>query len=197
MQNDKARHAMYAKVEIARKQLPGMDNDDVFRDWLASKFYGKRSRKDLTFPELKRLVDLLARMGAVYLSPARASCAGRAVASPEVNSCSLPCGAAAVPGGKDSAKRSGKRRARPYVRSDFIEIPPDDPHAATKRMICAIWRKLGYAMTGLETRLERQTGIVTILGLHDGKQLSAILTDLRKREKSHDHKLAATGEVRA
>jgi hypothetical protein len=51
-------------------------------------------------------------------------------------------------------------------------------------MICAIWRKLGYAMTGLETRMERQTGILSILGLHDRKKLSAILTDLRKREKA-------------
>jgi hypothetical protein len=157
MQDNKAaRRAMYAKVEIARKQLPGMDSDDVFRDWLADRFYGKRSRKDLTFQELTCLVDLMARMGAQYTS-----------------------------------KESNKRRERPYVRPEFIEIPHNDPNAAAKRMICAIWRKLGYSMTGLETRVERQTGIVSILALHDGKELSAILTDLRKREKSFEKRAAS------
>jgi hypothetical protein len=141
---------MYAKTEIARKQLPEMDNDDFFQDWLASKFYGKRSRRDLSFQELTRLVDLLGRLGAVYTT------------------------------------KPQKRQKRPYVRADVIEIPEDDPNAAVKRMICAIWRKLGYAVTGLETRVERQTGILSILALHDEKRLSAILTDLRKREKSKD-----------
>jgi len=145
------RNPLYAKIEIARAQLPGMDEDDFFRDWMASRFYGKRSRKDLSFQELKRLVDLLGRMGAVY-----------------------------------AGKKPQKKQARPYVRADFIEISDDDPNAPAKRMICAIWRKLGYALTGLETRIDRQTGIVTILALHDKKQLSAILTDLRKREKSFE-----------
>lgn len=107
----------------------------------------------MTFQELTRLVDLLARMGARY-----------------------------------TGKASNKRRERNYVRPEFIEIPRDDPNAATKRMICAIWRKLGYAMTGLETRVERQTGILSILALHDEKELSAILTDLRKREKSFEQR---------
>jgi phage gp16-like protein len=145
----KIRKALYAKVAIARKQLAEMDNDEFFRDFLAERFGGKRSQRDLTSVELIRLVDVLARYGAVY-----------------------------------TEKQGNKRRERPYVRADFIEIPADDPNAATKRMICAIWRKLGYAMTGLETRMERQTGILSILGLHDRKKLSAILTDLRKREKS-------------
>jgi phage gp16-like protein len=153
---------MYAKVEIARKQLPEMDDADFFRDWMAGKFYGKRSRKDLTFAELKRLVDLLARLGAKYTS-----------------------------------KKGDTRRERPYVRPDFIEIPSDDPNAATKRMICAIWRKLGYAMTGLETRVDRQTGIASILALHDPRRLSAILTDLRKREKSFEKRAEAASECGA
>jgi hypothetical protein len=162
--NDKVRKAMYAKVAIARKQLPEMDNDDVFRDFLADKFQGKRSQRDLTSVELIRLVDVLARCGAVYTD-----------------------------------KTGNKRRERPYVRSDFIEIPEDDPNSSVKRMICAIWRKLGYSMTSLETRIERQTGLLTILGLHDRKKLSSILTDLRKREKSAfgREKQAAAGEIRA
>jgi hypothetical protein len=153
--------ALYAKTAIARKQLPEMGDDDFFRDWLADRFYGKRSQRDLTTVELIRLVDLLARLGAVYTD-----------------------------------KKTDKAQRRNYVRPDFIEIPPDDPNAATKRMICAIWRKLGYSMTSLETRVERQTGLSTILGLHDRKKLSAILTDLRKREAAAGRETqAAVGEL--
>ena len=145
------RKPLYAKVAIARKQLPEMDDETFWRDWLEKMFWGKRSCRDLTMQELTRLVDLLGRMGAKYTS-----------------------------------KGGDKRQKRPYVRADFIQIPEDDPHVQTKRAICAIWRKLGYAMTGLETRVERQTGIVTILALQNGKELSAILTDLQKREKAFD-----------
>ena len=151
------RKPLYAKVAIARKQLPGMEEDDFFRDWLADKFWGKRSCRDLTFQELTRLVDLLGRMGAQYTSKAK------------------------------------KKQSRPYVRADFIEIPDDDPFAQEKRMICAIWKKLGYSLTGLETRVSRQTGIVTILALSNKKELSAILTDLRKREKAFEKKRATSG----
>ncbi|MDR2502943.1 MAG: regulatory protein GemA [Deltaproteobacteria bacterium] len=168
MQNaESARRAMYAKTEIARKQLPGMEDDGFFREWLAERFYGKSSRKELTMQELARLVDLLGRMGAKYTS---AAAVRRARASHT--------------DGDSSDKGGGKRQKRPYVRADFIEIPPDDPHAAAKRMICAIWKKLGYSLTSLETRVERQTGLQTILGLQDEKKISAILTDLRKREKA-------------
>jgi hypothetical protein len=101
-------------------------------------------------------------------------------------------------GAKYTSKGDGKRQKRPYIRPDFIEVPDDDPNAQVKRMICAIWRRLGYSMTGLETRVERQTGILSILALQDRGQLSAILTDLRKREKSFDARAARAGvETRA
>ncbi|MDR1398131.1 MAG: DUF1018 domain-containing protein [Desulfarculales bacterium] len=154
-----ARHAMYAKTEIARKQLPGMGDDNFFQDWMASKFFGKRSRRNLTFDELKRMVDLLGRMGAHY-----------------------------------TTNKPGGQQKRPYVRPDFIEVSDDDPNAPTKRMICAIWHKLGYSMTGLETRIGRQTGLSSILTLHDRKELSAILTDLRKREKAFERRKAVEGD---
>ena len=94
-----------------------------------------------------------------------------------------------------TSKAGGKRQKRPYVRPDFIEVPENDPNVQVKRMICAIWRKLGYSMTGLETRVERQTGILSILGLHDEKALSAILTDLQKREKAFDRKRAGSASA--
>ena len=156
------RRPLYAKIAIARKQLPGMDDDNFYRGWLSDKFWGKRSASDLTDKELARLVDLLGRMGARYTS-----------------------------------KGDGKRQKRPYVRADFIEVPEDDPNAPTKRMICAIWRKLGYAMTGLETRVERQTSVVSILALNNEKELSAILTDLQKRERAFEKKRRAGGEQTA
>jgi hypothetical protein len=57
------REALYAKVEIARKRLIGMEDDEIFHDWL-EKFFWVRSQRDLSFQQLKRLVDLLGRMGA-------------------------------------------------------------------------------------------------------------------------------------
>lgn len=153
------RRPLYAKVEIARKQLPEMDNDDFFYGWLTEEF-GKpgdppvESKKQLSYKQLCRLVDTLGRMGAVYKS-----------------------------GGKN-------KKNRPHVRPDFIEIPEGAPYPEMKRQICAIWKKLGYSMTSIETRIERQFGLPTFLWLHDKEKLSALLSDLQKRERAFDKKKA-------
>ena len=54
-----------------------------------------------------------------------------------------------------------KVRPRPASRPDWIEITDSMPYAREKRQILAIWRKLGYSMTSLDTR-------VSILKLHPG-----------------------------
>lgn len=51
------RLGLYRKVEIARKQLPNMD-EEAFRALLRSEF-GVESRKDMTIHQLSRLVQLL------------------------------------------------------------------------------------------------------------------------------------------
>lgn len=154
------RRPLYAKVAIARKQLPEMDDDRFFYRDIVTKEFGKpgeppiESLKAISYKQLCRLVDLLGRMGAVYTS-----------------------------GGKN-------KKHKPHVRPDFIEIPDGSPYCEERRQICAIWKKLGYSMTSLETRVKRQFDVATILWLHDGEQVSRLLTDLQARERAFDRKKA-------
>jgi hypothetical protein len=53
-----------------------------------------------------------------------------------------------------------------------------------------IWRKLGYDLQSLETRVRRQFGILSILGLNDGKKIHALLNDLKNREKARVNETA-------
>ena len=161
MQNED-RRPLYAKIAIARKQLPEMDDDTFFYRDIVTENFGSddepiESLKALSYKQLCRLVDILGRMGAVYTS-----------------------------GGKN-------KKSRPHVRPDFIEIPEGAKHAGLKRQICAIWKKLGYSMTSIETRIERQFGIPSFLWLHDKEKLSALLSDLQKRERTFDKKKKAGG----
>lgn len=152
------RLGLYRKIEIGRKQLPEMANDDFFRDWLQDN-YGQRSRTALSVPQLVRVVDEFARLGALYTS-----------------------------GG------SNKER-RPHVRPDWMEIPADAAFAREKREICQIWRKLGYSLTSLETRVKRQLKTPSLLWVKDGAAISRLLTDLQKRERAFDKKRAAVCEA--
>ncbi len=87
-------------------------------------------------------------------------------------------------------KSKGERPHHPRMRADFIEIPQDAPFAALKRQICVIWRKLGYDLTKLETRVRRQFKVDSFMWLHDEAGLKALLHDLKKRERSFDSKKA-------
>lgn len=55
--NPKWRNAMLAKIHIAKKQIPGMD-DELYRDILEER-YGKRSAGKLTMKELAEFVAFL------------------------------------------------------------------------------------------------------------------------------------------
>lgn len=141
----KNRRPLYAKIEIGRKQLEGMDDEDFFRDWLELHF-GVRSRKELSFQELSVCIALLAKLGAEFKS-----------ADPN-------------------------KKPRPHARPDWIEIPDSTTYPEMKRAICKIWKNLNYSMTSLETRVKRQFGLPSLLWMSDQKELSALLTDLQKRE---------------
>lgn len=69
-ENKTMRLGLYRKIEIARKQLPNMD-DEAFRGLLRSEF-GVESRKDMTVNQLSRLVHLFAGMGVAFTAPAKA-----------------------------------------------------------------------------------------------------------------------------
>lgn len=155
MQDNKAmRLGLYRKIEIARKQLPNMD-DEAFRGLLRSEF-GVESRKDMTVNQLSRLVHLFAGMGVAFTAPAKAK----------------------------------KHEVRPHSRTDWVEITDSMPYAREKRQILAIWRKLGYSMTSLDTRVKRAFGAHCFLWLHDGEKIGILLSDLQRREKSFEKRQA-------
>lgn len=153
MDNRKVRLGLYRKIEIARKQLPQMD-EEAFRALLRSEF-GISSRKDMNIHQLSRLAQLFAEQyGVTYTAPAK----GR------------------------------NRRVTPLSRPDWIEITDSMPYAAEKRQILVIWRKLGYSMTSLDTRVKRAFGCHCFVWLKDGKQISILLSDLQRREKAFQKK---------
>ena len=79
-------------------------------------------------------------------------------------------------------------RSTSKARPDWIEVKDGDRHADQKRAILAIWKKLGYSMSSLETRVKRGFGVESFAWLHDEKKISALLSDLQKREVTFDKK---------
>ena len=155
MDNQKMRLGLYRKIEIARKQLPAMD-EEAFRALLRSEF-GVSSRKDMSVNQLSRLVQHFAAVhGVTYTAPAK----------------------------------SRNPRVTPHGRPDFIEITDSMPYAREKRQILAIWRRLGYSMTSLDTRCKRAFGVPVFVWMQNGEQIATLLSDLQRREKSFDRKKA-------
>lgn len=158
MDKSKIRLGLYRKIEIARKQLPHMD-EEAFRALLRSEF-GVESRKDMNIHQLSRLLQLFAaQYGVTYTAPAK----------------------------------SRNSRVTALSRPDWIEITDSMPYAAEKRQILAIWRKLGYSMTSLDTRCKRAFGVPVFVWMQDGAQISTLLSDLQRREKAFEKKRKAEG----
>lgn len=153
MNEKNMRLGLYRKIEVARKQLPDMD-EEAFRALLRSE-YGVASRKDMSVNQLSRLVHYFAtEFGVKYTAPAK----------------------------------SRNNSVTPHGRPDFIEITDSMPYAAEKRQILAIWRKLGYSMSSLDTRVKRAFGVHCFVWLQDGEKIGILLSDLQRREKSFDRK---------
>ena len=112
---------------------------------------GKTSRAACSESELAKFIDYLAQCGAVFTSSKS----------------------------KRPADKTFKAKAA-QRRSDFYEIP-DGPHARQKRYICAMWKDLGYDMTSLDTRTERQLGIKFFRWCNDPAFLQTLGKDLEKR----------------
>ncbi len=156
--NQKMRLGLYRKIEIARKQLPAMD-EEAFRALLRSEF-GVSSRKDMSVNQLSRLVQHFAAVhGVTYTAPAK----------------------------------SRNPRVTPHGRPDFIEITDSMPYAREKRQILAIWRRLGYSMTSLDTRCKRAFGVPVFVWMQNGEQIATLLSDLQRREKAFEKKRKAEG----
>lgn len=88
------------------------------------------------------------------------------------------------------AKKGQKAASKPLgsPRSDFIEITDSMPCAAEKRQILAIWRRLGYSLASLDTRVKRSFGAHCFIWLQNREQISVLLSDLQRREKAFDKK---------
>lgn len=151
----KQRLGLYAKIAIARKQLPDMD-EEAYRARLRNEF-GKESAADLSIVQLSRLVHDFAREGVVYTAP----------------------------------PKSRNKAVKPQSRPDWIEITDSMPFAREKREILAIWRKLGYSMSSLDTRVKRAFGSHLFVWMQKGEQIKTLLSDLQRRERSFDRKRRA------
>lgn len=92
---------------------------------------------------------------------------------------------------KGAVYTSPKKPKAASKKPDFIDITDSMPFATQKRQILAIWRKLGYALSSLDTRVKRAFGIDRFVWLKDEKQIIALLSDLQRREKSFEQKQAA------
>lgn len=158
----KQRLGLYAKIAIARTQLPDMD-EEAYRARLRNEF-GKESAADMSIVQLARLVnDFAVRDGVVYTAPAKAT----------------------------------NKAVRPHARPDWIEITDSMDYAPEKRQILAIWRKLGYSMSSLDTRVRRAFGVQLFVWMKDREQLSTLLSDLQRRERTFDRKKAGGAGERA
>lgn len=89
--------------------------------------------------------------------------------------------------------RSHNRRVTAHGRPDWIEITDSMPFAAEKRQILAIWRKLGYSMTSLNTRCKRAFGVELFVWMQNGEQISTLLSDLQRRERAFEKRQKAEG----
>ena len=89
--------------------------------------------------------------------------------------------------------KSRNPRVTPHGRPDFIEITDSMPYAREKRQILAIWRRLGYSMTSLDTRCKRAFGVPVFVWMQNGEQIATLLSDLQRREKAFEKKRKAEG----
>ena len=153
------RLGLYRKIEIARDQLPDMD-EESFRQRLETSF-GVRSRTKLSIHQLSQLVhDFAVKDGVVYTSPAKAH----------------------------------NRTVKPHSRPDWVEITDSMSLAREKREILAIWRKLGYSMSSLDTRVKRAFGVPVFVWMQNGEQISTLLSDLQRRERAFERASAVRAQ---
>ena len=94
---------------------------------------------------------------------------------------------------KGAVFTSPKKPKAASKKPDFIDITDSMPFATQKRQILAIWRKLGYALSSLDTKVKRAFGIDRFVWLKDEKQIIALLSDLQRREKSFEKTQACAG----
>ncbi|MBU1002770.1 MAG: regulatory protein GemA [Proteobacteria bacterium] len=68
-------------------------------------------------------------------------------------------------------------------KNDFYEIPDGTSHARQKRYVAALWKSLGYKMSGLDVRAKKQFGVDKFLWLDDEAAVGTMARDLYSRAK--------------
>ena len=164
MSTSATRRAVYAKIAIARKQLPDMD-EEAYRALLEARF-GTRHASELSEAQLTRLIGTFAGMGVVFVS-------------------------------KTGGKPRGDTKPKALSRPDWVEITDAMPFAAQKRQMCAIWTKMGYNLNALDTRVKRAYGVDRFVWIKDPEQITALLSDLQRRERAFDRKQARQAHAEA
>lgn len=79
--------------------------------------------------------------------------------------------------------RKGKTNPQQPKRSsaDFYVIPDGVPYVNQKRYILVLWKALGWSISGVDTRMQRQFGVDSLVWLQDQAQLQTITKDLQNR----------------
>lgn len=76
------------------------------------------------------------------------------------------------------------KKVTPHARPDWIEITDSMSFAKQKREILLIWRKLGYSMSSLDTRIKREFNCHLFVWLDKEADIKKLLCDLQSREKT-------------
>lgn len=76
-----------------------------------------------------------------------------------------------------------RSQPHPEIREDFYEIPDHVPHAQLKRYVAALWKLLGYKLSGLDVRASKQAGVDRFLWIKDARVLSTMAKDLYNRAR--------------
>jgi phage gp16-like protein len=74
-----------------------------------------------------------------------------------------------------SRNRASQRRA------NFYEVPDGVSYARQKRMIAAMWRGLGWKMSGLDVRARKQFGVEKFVWIKEQEHLQTLAKDLLTR----------------
>ncbi|SHI60249.1 regulatory protein GemA [Halodesulfovibrio aestuarii] len=76
---------------------------------------------------------------------------------------------------------TSKNKSSAKPKEDFYVIPDNVPHVQQKRYILALWKKLGWKMSGIDTRMKKQFGVDSLIWLNDQAALQTIAKDLVNR----------------
>ena len=67
------------------------------------------------------------------------------------------------------------------TKNDFYAIPDGVPFVSQKRYLLVLWKKLGWKLSGVDTRMKRQYGIESLAWIGEQYQMQTVLNDVINR----------------